>query len=122
MQVIVLDFHAETTSEKIAMGRMLDGKVSLRRRNSHPRPDRRRDHFPKRNRISHRRRHVWPEESVLGRCVESVVWRFRSGMPTRFPVAKGAVKLCGVIVDVDTSTGQCREIERFAETFAEITP
>ena len=63
-----------------------------------------------------------PVDSVLGRCVESVVWRFRSGMPTRFPVAKGAVKLCGVIVNVDTSSGECLGIERFAETIPGSAP
>ena len=46
-----------------------------------------------------------PEESILGRSIESVVWRFKSGMPTRFPIAKGPVRLCGVIVDVDVETG-----------------
>ena len=112
--VIVLDFHAETTSEKIAMGRMLDGKVSL---------------------VVGTHTHVQtadetifqngtgyltdagmcgPEESILGRTIESVVWRFKSGMPTRFPVAKGPVRLCGVIVDVDTETGRCLEIRRLS--------
>ena len=42
-----------------------------------------------------------PEESVLGRSIESVVWRFKSGMPTRFPIAKGPVRLCGAIMDVN---------------------
>jgi calcineurin-like phosphoesterase len=36
-------------------------------------------------------------------------------MPTRFPVAKGSVKLCGVIVDVDVDTGRCLAIERFTK-------
>jgi calcineurin-like phosphoesterase len=35
-------------------------------------------------------------------------------MPTRFPIAKGAVKMCGVIVAADSATGRCLEIERFA--------
>ena len=53
-----------------------------------------------------------PEQSVLGRSIESVVWRFKTGMPTRFPVAKGAVRLCGVIVDVDADCGRCLDIRR----------
>jgi calcineurin-like phosphoesterase len=53
-----------------------------------------------------------PVESVLGRAIDSVVWRFKSGLPTRFPVAKGDVRLCGLIADVDVDTGRCVEIKR----------
>jgi calcineurin-like phosphoesterase len=56
-----------------------------------------------------------PEESVLGRVIESVVWRFKTGLPTRFPIAKGPVRLCGAIVDVDVETGTCLAIRRFNE-------
>jgi calcineurin-like phosphoesterase len=51
---------------------------------------------------------------VLGRSIESVVWRFKSGMPTRFPIAKGPVRLCGVIVDVDSETSSCLAIRRLS--------
>lgn len=122
VHVIVLDFHAETTSEKIAMGRMLDGKVSLVVGTHTHVQTADETIFPKGTGYLTDAGMCGPEESVLGRCVESVVWRFRSGMPTRFPIASGAVKLCGVIVNVDTSTGQCQEIKRFAETITEITP
>ena len=122
VNVIVLDFHAETTSEKIAMGRMLDGKVSLVV-GTHTHVQTADDTiFPNGTGYLTDAGMCGPEESVLGRCVDSVVWRFRSGMPTRFPIAKGAVKLCGVIVDVDVSSGKCREIERFAETIPEQAP
>ena len=114
VKMIFVDFHAETTSEKIAMAYALDGKASL---------------------IAGTHTHVQtaderilsggtgaltdagmcgPEESVLGRAVESVVWRFRTGMPTRFPIAKGAVRLCGVIGDLDPATGRCLSIQRFS--------
>jgi calcineurin-like phosphoesterase len=55
-----------------------------------------------------------PERSVLGRAVESVVWRFRTGMPTRFPVAKGEVRLCGLVAELDPATGRCHSIQRFS--------
>ncbi len=119
VKMIVLDFHAEATSEKISMGRALDGRVSL---------------------VVGTHTHVQtadenvflggtayltdagmcgPEVSVLGRNVESVVWRFRNSLPTRFPVAKGAVRLSGVIVDIDEETGKSQEIRRFSELLAE---
>jgi calcineurin-like phosphoesterase len=60
-----------------------------------------------------------PEESILGRSIESVVWRFKSGMPTRFPIAKGPVRLCGVIVDVNTENGICVGIRNLSMMVSE---
>ena len=56
-----------------------------------------------------------PAESVLGREIASVVWRLRTGMPTRFPVAKGPVRICGVIVGVDEESGKAMEVKRVDE-------
>ncbi len=115
VRVIVLDFHAETTSEKIAMGRMLDGKASLVV-GTHTHVQTADDTiFPGGTGYLTDAGMCGPEVSVLGRCVESVVWRFKTGMPTRFPVAKGEVRLCGVIVDVEIETGRCVAIERYQE-------
>ena len=120
VRVIVLDYHAETTSEKIAMGRMLDGKVSLVV-GTHTHVQTADDTiFPNGTGYLTDAGMCGPEESVLGRCIDSVVWRFRSGLPTRFPVAKGPVKLCGVVIDVDVSSGKCTAIHRFTESVGEI--
>ncbi len=121
VRVIVLDFHAETTSEKIAMGRMLDGKVSLVVGTHTHVQTADETVFPGGTGYLTDAGMCGPEESVLGRSVDSVVWRFRTGMPTRFPVAEGAVRLCGVIVEVDVISGHCLEIRRFAETVGETT-
>jgi metallophosphoesterase (TIGR00282 family) len=114
VKVIVLDYHAETTSEKIAMGRMLDGKVSLVVGTHTHVQTADENIFPGGTGYLTDAGMCGPEDSILGRSIESVVWRFRSGMPTRFPVAKGPVRLCGVIVDVDLETGKCREIRRLS--------
>jgi metallophosphoesterase (TIGR00282 family) len=117
VRVIVLDFHAETTSEKIAMGRMLDGTVSLVV-GTHTHVQTADDTiFPGGTGYLTDAGMCGPEDSVLGRCVESVVWRFRSGMPTRFPIAKGAVKVCGVIIEADTGSGRCLQIQRFTAIY-----
>jgi metallophosphoesterase (TIGR00282 family) len=117
VRVIVLDFHAETTSEKIAMGRMLDGTVSLVV-GTHTHVQTADDTiFPGGTGYLTDAGMCGPEDSVLGRCVESVVWRFRSGMPTRFPIAKGAVKVCGVMIEADTDSGRCLQIQRFTEIY-----
>ena len=115
VNVIVLDFHAETTSEKIAMGRLLDGKVSLVVGTHTHVQTADETIFPGGTGYLTDAGMCGPEESVLGRCIESVVWRFKSGMPTRFPIAKGPVKLCGVVIDADLASGHCVSIKRFAE-------
>lgn len=114
VKVIVLDFHAETTSEKIAMGRMLDGKASLVVGTHTHVQTADETIFPGGTGYLTDAGMCGPDESVLGRSIESVVWRFKSGMPTRFPIAKGPVRLCGVIVDVDVESGNCLDIRRLS--------
>jgi calcineurin-like phosphoesterase len=63
-----------------------------------------------------------PEESVLGRNIESVVWRFKSGMPTRFPIARGPVRLCGAILEVNIGNGACTTIKRVSILLPESNP
>lgn len=119
VRVIVLDFHAETTSEKIAMGRMLDGTVSLVV-GTHTHVQTADDTiFPGGTGYLTDAGMCGPEQSVLGRCIDSVIWRFRSGMPTRFPIAKGPVRACGVIIEADIASGHCLRIERFAEIYSD---
>jgi len=122
IKVIVLDFHAETTSEKIAMGRLLDGKATLVVGTHTHVQTADETVFPGGTGYLTDAGMCGPEESVLGRCVDSVVWRFKTGMPTRFPVAKGTVKLCGVIVDADPSSGKCLKIERFTQKVDQNSP
>ncbi len=115
---IVVDMHAETTSEKIAMGRLLDGKVSLVvGTHTHVQTADERI-FPGGTGYLTDAGMCGPEDSVLGRSIDSVVWRFKTGMPTRFPVAQGDVRLCGVVVDVEVATGVCVRIERFSRLIA----
>jgi 2',3'-cyclic-nucleotide 2'-phosphodiesterase len=114
VKVIVMDYHAETTSEKIAMGRMLDGKVSLVVGTHTHVQTADESIFPGGTGYLTDAGMCGPEESVLGRSIESVVWRFKSGMPTRFPIAKGPVRLCGVIVEVDLENGACLAIKRLS--------
>jgi metallophosphoesterase (TIGR00282 family) len=116
---IIVDIHAETTSEKIAMGRMLDGKVSaVFGTHTHVQTA---DEmvFPGGTGYLTDAGMCGPENSVLGRSIESVVWRFKTGLPTRFPIAKGDVRMCGAIVDVDVDTGACLAIRRFSRLVAE---
>ena len=122
VRIIVLDFHAETTSEKIAMGRMLDGKTSLVVGTHTHVQTADESIFPGGTGYLTDAGMCGPDESILGRSIESVVWRFKSGMPTRFPIAKGPVRLCGVIVDVDPENGSCLAIKRLSMLLPEGDP
>lgn len=115
VKVIFLDFHAETTSESIAMGWHLDGKVSaVVGTHTHVQTADEKI-LPEGTAHLTDAGMCGPDVSVLGRNVESIVWRFKTGLPTRFPVAKGQVRLCGAIVDVDEQTGKASKIERYNE-------
>lgn len=113
VKIIFLDFHAETTSESIAMGFHLDGTVSaVVGTHTHVQTADERI-LPKGTAHLTDAGMCGPEISVLGRNVDSVVWKFKTGLPTRFPVAKGPVRLCGMIVDIDPETGRAKHVERY---------
>jgi len=120
VKIIVVEIHAETTSEKIAMGRLLDGRVSLVVGTHTHVQTADETIFPCGTGYLTDAGMCGPEESILGRNIESVVWRFKTGMPTRFPVARGQVRLCGVIVDVATDSGRWEAIRRVAIQVPEV--
>ena len=118
VRIILLDFHAEATSEKIAMGRALDGRVSLVVGTHTHVQTADEQIFPRGTGYLTDAGMCGPAESVLGREIASVVWRFRTSLPTRFPVAKGPVRICGVIVGVDEESGHAVELKRVDELFS----
>ena len=115
VKMIVLDFHCEATSEKIGMGRAMDGLVSLVVGTHTHVQTADETIFPGGTAYLTDAGMCGPERSVLGREVESVVWRFKNALPTRFPVAEGDVRLCGVMVEIEEETGKALKIERFSE-------
>lgn len=115
--VILVDIHGETTSEKTAMGRHLDGKVSLVvGTHTHVQTADERI-LPKGTGFLCDAGMCGPEDSVLGRDWEAVVGQFVTSMPVKFPVARGPVAALGVLVGVDPETGACRSIRRVAERY-----
>ena len=114
-RVVIVDFHAEATSEKMALGRYLDGRVSA---------------------VLGTHTHVGtidtrilpggtayvtdigmtgPVDSVIGDDTESVLRRFLTIIPGRLGVASGPATLHGVIVEADPLTGHATSIERIQE-------
>lgn len=115
-KVIFVDMHCETTSEKIAMGRHLDGRVSaVVGTHTHVQTADERI-FPGGTAFICDAGMCGPDNSVIGREVQPVLSRFRSNLPTPFPVAKGPVRLCGLQVDIDESSGRALALERVSIT------
>ena len=115
--VIVVDIHGETTSEKVAMGRHLDGKVSLVvGTHTHVQTADERI-LPKGTAFLCDAGMCGPEDSVLGRDPEAVVGRFLTSLPAKFPVARGPVMACGVLTEVDPETGRAKSVRRVVERY-----
>ena len=113
--VILVDFHAEATSEKIAMARMLDGQVSAVIGTHTHVQTADEQIFPGGTAFLCDAGFTGPHDSVLGREVEPVVERFLTYRPQRLHVAKGRVLLQGAMVEVDGATGRAVSIERVSE-------
>lgn len=116
-KVVVVDMHAEATSEKVAMGWYLDGRVSA---------------------VIGTHTHVQtadecilpggtayitdvgmtgPHDSVIGVKKEAVLERFLTQLPTRFETATGDVRFCGAVIEVDENTGRSKAIHRLKINF-----
>ena len=113
--IIFVDFHAEATSEKAALARMLDGQVSAVIGTHTHVQTADEQIFPGGTAFLSDAGFTGPQESILGREIEPVVKRFLTLQPQRFPVATKAVKLHGVVVDIDETTGKARSIVRVSE-------
>ena len=111
-KVVIVDIHAEATSEKMALGYFLDGKVSaVVGTHTHvPTCDQR--VLPKGTAYCSDLGMTGPYDSVIGVDAELIVQRFLNGMPARFETAKGDPRFAAVVVDVDPQTGRARRIER----------
>ncbi|TMQ57935.1 MAG: TIGR00282 family metallophosphoesterase [Candidatus Eisenbacteria bacterium] len=111
-KVIFVDFHAEATAEKIALGWHLDGRVSaIVGTHTHVQTADERI-FPNGTGYITDAGMTGPHESVIGVQKELAIRKFLTQLPTRFEPATGDVKLHGVHLDVDEETGHCRHIER----------
>jgi len=117
--VIIVDFHAEATSEKVAMGRYLDGRVSA---------------------VLGTHTHVGtidaqllpggtayvtdigmtgPADSIIGDDVDAVIQRFLTGMPFRLSVGKGKPVFTAILIEVDKDSGRAISIERICQQMEE---
>jgi metallophosphoesterase (TIGR00282 family) len=114
VKVVFVDFHAEATSEKQALGIYLDGRVSaVVGTHTHvPTADER--VLPGGTAFQTDAGMTGPYEGVIGFRSDRVLQRFLLQTPSTFEVAKRDVRLSGVLVDVDETTGKARAIERLS--------
>src|SRR5919201_1568141 len=115
---IIVDVHGETTSEKIALGRFLDGSVSAVLGTHTHVQTADEQIFPGGTAFLCDAGMCGPVNSIIGRAVEPIVQRFISNLPAQFPVADGEVRLRGALVEIDETTGRALRITRIDEAVA----
>src|SRR5437867_11943283 len=112
---ILVDVHGETTSEKIAMGRFLDGKVSAVIGTHTHVQTADEQIFPGGTAFMCDAGMCGPVNSILGRAIDPIMNRFISNLPASFPVASGEVRLRGALIEIDETTGRALRITRVDE-------
>jgi metallophosphoesterase (TIGR00282 family) len=112
VKTIIVDMHAETTSEKVALGWYLDGRVTaVLGTHTHVQTADEKV-LPMGTAFITDVGMTGPHDSVLGRDKHAVVASLVTGMPHPYAVASEDARLCGVMIDVDDQTGRATRIER----------
>ncbi|HEY9754945.1 MAG TPA: TIGR00282 family metallophosphoesterase [Oculatellaceae cyanobacterium] len=111
-KVIFVDFHAEATAEKVAMGWHLDGKISaMVGTHTHVQTADERI-LPKGTGYLTDAGCCGPRDGVIGMDQQGVFRRMIEQLPSRFEVAEGPAQLCGVIFTIDTTSGKAVDVQR----------
>jgi metallophosphoesterase (TIGR00282 family) len=119
-RIIFVDFHAEATSEKAAMGWHLDGRVTaVVGTHTHVQTADNRL-LPKGTAYVTDVGMTGPHDSIIGVTVDAALGRFVTGMPAKFEAASAGARLNAVIVSADASTGRATTIERLNMSAAEV--
>ena len=117
--IIIVDMHAEATSEKVAMGHFADGRVSAVV-GTHT-------HIQTADEtiLSQGTAYLTdlgmtgPYDSVIGQNKNNIIERFLTSMPTRFEVATEDIRLNGILIDIDEKTGLAKKITRVQRRLSE---
>jgi 2',3'-cyclic-nucleotide 2'-phosphodiesterase len=120
-RIIFVDFHAEATSEKIAMGWHLDGRVTAVV-GTHTHVQTADDRIlPKGTAYLTDVGMTGPHDSVVGVEIEAALSRFLTGLPARFETATANPRLHGVVIEADEKTGLATDIERLSLGLDDLT-
>ena len=114
-KIIIVDFHAEATSEKIALARLLDGRVSAVIGTHTHVQTADEQIFPGGTAFLCDAGFTGPHESVIGREIKPIIQRFMTCQPQKFEVAEGRVLLQGAVVEVEEENGRAVRIARVSE-------
>jgi metallophosphoesterase (TIGR00282 family) len=114
-KIVFVDMHAEATSEKIAIARMLDGQVSAVIGTHTHVQTADEQIFPGGTAYLTDAGFTGPHESVLGREIEPIIQRFCTNMPQKFGVASGRILLQGALLEIDPQSGRSLAIRRISE-------
>ncbi|MGQ9809596.1 MAG: TIGR00282 family metallophosphoesterase [Armatimonadota bacterium] len=115
-QIIFVDMHAEATSEKMALARFLDGKVTCVFGTHTHVPTADECILPGGTAYITDVGMTGPVDSIIGMQPKAIIERFLTGLPVRFEVARGKAALHGILVDADERTGAATAIERIRLT------
>jgi metallophosphoesterase (TIGR00282 family) len=118
-KIIFVDMHAEATSEKIAIARMLDGQVSAVVGTHTHVQTADEQIFPGGTAYLSDAGFTGPHESVLGREIEPIIQRFLTNTPQRFGVASENILLQGALIEINEVNGLATRIERVSEKLIE---
>jgi 2',3'-cyclic-nucleotide 2'-phosphodiesterase len=114
-KIIFIDMHAEATSEKLALARMLDGRVTAVVGTHTHVQTADEQVFPGGTAFLCDAGFTGPHSGVIGRTSEPIIQRFMTNVPQRFDIAKGRVLLQGAVIDVEVATGRALSISRVSE-------
>ncbi len=114
-KIILVEIHAEATSEKLAMGYMLDGRVSAVWGTHTHVPTADTMVLPKGTGYVTDLGMTGPKNSILGIRPDLSIARFRGDLPERYRYAEGPTKMEAVLFTIDSETGRCRKVERVDE-------
>jgi metallophosphoesterase (TIGR00282 family) len=114
VKIILVDMHAETTSEKMAMGRYLDGRVSVVVGTHTHVQTADEQIMPNGTGYITDLGMTGPHDGVIGMRTEIVIERFLRGIALKFEPSEGVIKLNGLIVDIDEETGRALHVERLS--------
>ena len=120
VKVVLVDFHAEATSDMQLMGRYLDGRASAVLGTHTHVATADEQIFPGGTAFQCDVGMTGPHESILGRRVDCVTEATLTFNPTHFEVATGDVRLNGTLVDVDPATGRATAIRRLSVSQADV--
>ncbi len=114
VKLILVDMHAETTSEKMAMGRYLDGRVSAVVGTHTHVQTADEQILPGGTAYLTDLGMTGPHDGVIGMQTEIVIERFLRGLAPKFEPSQGDIKLNGLIVDIDEETGRALDVKRLS--------